>query len=96
MFKNQLRFISVILCPLLILSLSAQLSSAAEIPARFEFRGAGYGHGVGMSQIGAYGQALANEADPQLPTPKGGPPGNRGPPGSADAPDALRAPPSGL
>lgn len=34
------------------------MSSAAEIPARFEFRGAGYGHGVGMSQIGAYGQAL--------------------------------------
>ena len=28
----------------------------------------------------AYGQALANEADPQLPTPRGGPPGNRGPP----------------
>jgi len=34
------------------------MSSAAEIPSRFEFRGAGYGHGVGMSQIGAYGQAL--------------------------------------
>ena len=28
----------------------------------------------------AYRQALANEADPQLPTPRGGPPGNRGPP----------------
>ena len=28
----------------------------------------------------AYGQALANEADPQLPTPRGGPPGNWGPP----------------
>ena len=27
----------------------------------------------------ASGHALASEADPQLPTPRGGPPGNRGP-----------------
>ena len=43
----------------------------------------------------AYGQGFVAEADPQLPTPRGGPPRNPGPPGSADAPDALRAPPSG-
>lgn len=66
MFKNPLRFIPVILCPLLILSLSAQISSAAEIPARFEFRGAGYGHGVGMSQIGAYGQALEGKLGTEI------------------------------
>ncbi len=58
MSKNSLRFISAIVGSLLFLSLSVQMSSAAEIPTRFEFRGAGYGHGVGMSQIGAYGQAL--------------------------------------
>ena len=50
----------------MILSLSAQLSSAAEIPARFEFRGAGYGHGVGMSQIGAYGQALEGKLGTEI------------------------------
>ena len=31
---------------------------ASDLPSRFEFRGSGYGHGVGMSQFGAYGQAL--------------------------------------
>jgi SpoIID/LytB domain protein len=33
-------------------------SSANEIPQSFTFQGAGYGHGVGMSQFGARGQAL--------------------------------------
>ena len=47
----------------LTLALSSIFSSpfvavASDIPARFEFRGSGYGHGVGMSQVGAYGQAL--------------------------------------
>ena len=47
-------FISfVILC-----ALAPIEARASEIPSRFEFRGSGYGHGVGMSQIGAYGQAL--------------------------------------
>jgi len=30
----------------------------ANIPASFVFTGSGYGHGVGMSQIGARGMAL--------------------------------------
>jgi stage II sporulation protein D len=32
--------------------------SAPTIPSEFQFTGSGYGHGVGMSQIGARGQAL--------------------------------------
>jgi SpoIID/LytB domain protein len=36
-------------------------SSATEIPATFQFHGAGYGHGVGMSQMGAKAMALAGE-----------------------------------
>ena len=36
-------------------------SSAIEIPATFQVQGAGYGHGVGMSQIGARAKALAGE-----------------------------------
>lgn len=34
-------------------------SMATSVPEKFEFRGSGFGHGVGMSQIGAYG--MANE-----------------------------------
>jgi stage II sporulation protein D len=34
----------------------------SEIPSAFEFVGAGYGHGVGMSQIGARGQALEGKS----------------------------------
>lgn len=35
---------------------------AAEIPSAFNFQGTGYGHGVGMSQIGARGKALNGES----------------------------------
>jgi SpoIID/LytB domain protein len=51
----------------LALLITALISSAApaqaiEIPAKFEFTGSGYGHGVGMSQIGARSRALAGES----------------------------------
>ncbi|NBV66833.1 MAG: hypothetical protein EBR75_07200, partial [Actinobacteria bacterium] len=36
-------------------------SAAAEIPTAISFSGKGYGHGVGMSQIGARGLALAGD-----------------------------------
>jgi len=36
-------------------------SSAIDIPASFQIQGAGYGHGVGMSQIGARAKAIAGE-----------------------------------
>ena len=35
---------------------------AAELPSKFSFSGAGYGHGVGLSQIGAKARALAGES----------------------------------
>ena len=37
-------------------------ASASEVPATFNFTGAGYGHGVGMSQIGAKARAVAGES----------------------------------
>ena len=37
-------------------------TSSAEAPVTFAFTGAGYGHGVGMSQIGAKAHALAGES----------------------------------
>lgn len=41
---------------------SAAPAQAVEIPRTFEFTGSGYGHGVGMSQIGARSRALAGES----------------------------------
>lgn len=37
-------------------------ASAETVPATFSFQGSGYGHGVGMSQIGARAKALAGES----------------------------------
>jgi SpoIID/LytB domain protein len=46
-----------------ILLLTSSLTAArADIPPSFAFSGAGYGHGVGMSQIGAKVRALAGES----------------------------------
>jgi len=41
---------------------SATPAQAIEIPPTFEFTGNGYGHGVGMSQIGARSRALNGES----------------------------------
>jgi stage II sporulation protein D len=37
-------------------------NAATSVPATFSFQGAGYGHGVGMSQFGARGQALEGKS----------------------------------
>ncbi|MEY4901965.1 MAG: hypothetical protein RLZZ190_692, partial [Actinomycetota bacterium] len=44
------------------LLLSLTPAQAVEIPSTFNFQGTGYGHGVGLSQIGARGKALAGES----------------------------------
>lgn len=41
---------------------SATPAQAVEIPSSFEFTGSGYGHGVGMSQIGAKARAVSGES----------------------------------
>jgi len=41
---------------------SAAPAQASEIPPTFEFTGSGYGHGVGMSQIGGKSLALSGES----------------------------------
>ena len=38
-------------------TLSPVASFATDLPEKFDFRGSGYGHGVGMSQVGAFGMA---------------------------------------
>ena len=56
--RNARKLISHLLL-IIIFSFSSSLASVADgIPSKFTFHGAGYGHGVGMSQIGARGLAL--------------------------------------
>ncbi|MEY3635627.1 MAG: hypothetical protein RL147_56 [Actinomycetota bacterium] len=58
MFK-QLSFAISLALPISLIS--PLHSSAIDVPATFQFSGAGYGHGVGMSQMGARSKALAGE-----------------------------------
>ena len=44
------------------LSIFPSPASANELPASFVFQGSGYGHGVGMSQIGARAKALSGDS----------------------------------
>jgi stage II sporulation protein D len=60
MFKHQFSRIAVSVALSLVAFVPAQASSA--LPAIFNFTGAGYGHGVGMSQIGAKAHAIAGES----------------------------------
>jgi len=54
--------VAVVTSALLLLAGLPITASAVEIPANFSFVGSGYGHGVGMSQIGARAKALAGES----------------------------------
>lgn len=45
----------------IVFSILSPTAVAADVPLSFTFQGSGYGHGVGMSQIGARGQALAGD-----------------------------------
>ena len=53
--------ISKSLIAILSLQLFLPQAHATDIPTSFSFRGSGYGHGVGMSQIGARSMALAGQ-----------------------------------
>ena len=57
MFKN---FVKIL--PLFLLLHSTAPAQAEDIPQIFNFIGAGYGHGVGMSQIGAKARAVSGES----------------------------------
>jgi len=39
---------------------------AVEVPTTFSFQGLGYGHGVGLSQMGARSMALAGQSSEQI------------------------------
>ena len=58
LFQRLSAAITAVLC----LTLLPLTNSAAATPEKFSFIGSGYGHGVGMSQIGARAKALAGES----------------------------------
>ncbi len=56
-----MRMFKPLFVAVLIALIASPQSQAVDIPATFQIHGAGYGHGVGMSQIGAKAKALAGE-----------------------------------
>ena len=51
---------------LFLLSTFTAPASAVDIPAEFSFHGSGYGHGVGLSQMGARFMALSGQTSEQI------------------------------
>lgn len=62
MRKRALFLTAVTLLFTVVSSLLSPVSANSQIPTDFRFFGSGYGHGVGMSQIGARGQALEGKS----------------------------------
>lgn len=61
--RRELKSLGFFILTLLIISFQNIVPTFAEgVPAVFTFSGSGYGHGVGMSQIGARGQALEGKS----------------------------------
>jgi len=56
-----MRMFKPLFVAVLIALIASPQSHAVDIPSTFQIHGAGYGHGVGMSQIGAKAKALAGE-----------------------------------
>jgi len=56
-----MRMFKPLFVAVLIALIASPQSQAVDIPTTFQIHGAGYGHGVGMSQIGAKAKALAGE-----------------------------------
>ena len=57
-----MRMFKPLILAVLFALISSPQSTAVDIPQTFQVHGAGYGHGVGMSQIGAKAKALAGES----------------------------------
>jgi stage II sporulation protein D len=57
---------SLLLAALLVALLPSPAQPATDIPASFTFGGAGWGHGVGLSQYGARGMALEGKSETEI------------------------------
>lgn len=56
-----MRMFKPLIVAVLLALIASPQSHAVDIPTTFQIHGSGYGHGVGMSQIGAKAKALAGE-----------------------------------
>ena len=57
-----MRMSKAFLALLLVFSTLIPTAQAVDIPATFSFQGSGYGHGVGLSQMGARYMANAGQS----------------------------------
>jgi SpoIID/LytB domain protein len=61
-----MRISKALLALLFIFSSLIPTANAVDVPATFSFQGSGYGHGVGLSQMGARSMALAGQSSEQI------------------------------
>ena len=61
-----MRMSKAFLALLFIFSSLIPTAQAVDVPATFSFQGSGYGHGVGLSQMGARSMALAGQSSEQI------------------------------
>jgi len=61
-----MRMSKALLALLFIFSSLIPTANAVDVPATFSFQGSGYGHGVGLSQMGARSMALAGQSSEQI------------------------------
>lgn len=61
-----MRMYKSLLAVIIFLTAFTTPASALELPPEFLFRGSGYGHGVGMSQMGARSMALAGKTSTEI------------------------------
>ncbi len=61
-----MRRLSLFLLVSAVFALAPAVPAGAAVPETFTFRGSGFGHGVGMSQYGAYGQAQEGRTAAQI------------------------------
>jgi len=65
-FRRFLLLPPFLLALLIAVPTAANAAQVARVPASFTFTGSGFGHGVGLSQIGAKGQALEGKSAPEI------------------------------
>lgn len=64
-FTTKTNYVKKILAALLLVVIPAS-ANAADLPQRFYVTGSGFGHGVGLSQMGARGLALEGKSAPEI------------------------------
>jgi len=64
--RRSIIFLFITITSMVFGTFQPMVRAETNVPSAFEFIGAGYGHGVGMSQIGARGQALEGKSAAEI------------------------------